>query len=62
MLLFWKRECIKVKIDFEHSLFLFPPIFLSFQMCIRDRDKDGILLKLPKVPDDIDYVIELIIK
>ena len=30
MLLFWKRECIKVKIDFEHSLFLFPPIFLSF--------------------------------
>ena len=25
-------------------------------------DKDGILLKLPKVPDDIDYVIELIIK
>ena len=26
------------------------------------QDKDGILLKLPKVPDDIDYVIELIIK
>lgn len=26
------------------------------------QDKDGILLKLPKVPDEIDYVIELIIK
>lgn len=26
------------------------------------QDSEGVLLKLPKVPDDVDYVIELIIK
>lgn len=26
------------------------------------QEKDGVLLKLPKVPDDVDYVIELTIK
>lgn len=26
------------------------------------QEKDGIFIKLPQVPDDIDYVIELVIK
>ena len=26
------------------------------------QEKNGILIKLPQVPDDIDYVIELVIK
>ena len=33
------------------------PNLLSFQ-----QDKDGILLKFPKVPTETDYVVELLLK
>ena len=45
---------LKAKVKKQYSSFQTP---LSFK-----QEKDGIFIKLPQVPDDIDYVIELVIK